>query len=68
VKDLGLEIKVARIRARLTQHQLGVLIGVPSYKIARLETGTDKPTPEQLQKICVATGVDMAEVCDANAR
>jgi transcriptional regulator with XRE-family HTH domain len=56
VEELGLEIKIARIRCGLSQHQLGILIGEPSYNVSRYERGVVTPGTEVLGKIKVALG------------
>ena len=55
-KDLGLEIKIARLRKRLTQYELGLLIKEPSYNISRYERGAVTPSPETLDKIRAVLG------------
>lgn len=56
-EKLGMKLKIARIRKRLTQYALGQLVGEPSYNITRYETGKAIPSPESLAKIKQALGL-----------
>ena len=46
----------ARIRAKLSQQQLAERMGTSQSTIARLESGTAKPTFTTLERIAKATG------------
>lgn len=46
-----LEIKISRIRLGLTQHELGLRLGVPCYAVSRWETGYAKPSPTILARL-----------------
>lgn len=47
MSDIGMELKVKRIRKGLKQSDLGVLTGVPQCVISRIENGmADKYTEE----------------------
>ena len=65
-EELGLEIKIARIRKRISQYQLGLVIGEPSYNISRYERGVVIPTTEVLSKIKAALGIDMPAIQEAS--
>jgi len=56
-ETLGMELKIARIRKRLTQYQLGELVQQPSYNICRYETGRGIPSSKVLAKIKRALGL-----------
>ena len=56
-EKLGMRLKVARIRKRLTQYRLGLIVGEPAYNICRYETGKAIPSPEALAKIKQALGL-----------
>lgn len=34
-----MELKILRIRARLTQHEAGKIVDLPAYEVSRIETG-----------------------------
>lgn len=52
--DIGKRIKDARLAAKLTQEQLGEMIGVTGVTIMRYETGQRKPGWVQIGKIADA--------------
>ena len=48
-----MELKILRIRAGLTQHEVGLSLGIPSYEVSRYETGRTQLPPEKLSKLLV---------------
>lgn len=46
-----------RQRKSLSQRELGELLSIPQEYISRMESGTQIPTAEQLDKICNALEV-----------
>jgi len=58
-EELGLELKIARIRKGISQYQLGLVIGEPSYNISRYERGVVIPTPKALSKINAVLGLTL---------
>ena len=42
------DLKILRLRAGLTQHEVGLKLGLPSYEISRIETGRVEAPPEVL--------------------
>lgn len=55
----GIEIKIARIRAQLTQKELAELLFVDRAIVSRLETGKLQVTQERLQAIAQITGIEI---------
>jgi transcriptional regulator with XRE-family HTH domain len=54
---LGIEIKVARIRAQLTQKELAELLYVDRAIVSRIETDKMQVSEERLRAIAQITGV-----------
>jgi transcriptional regulator with XRE-family HTH domain len=58
-------LRVARVRAGLTQHELARLIGVAGgERISRWELGTSAPRPEMLHRIAGALNVGAADLLE----
>jgi transcriptional regulator with XRE-family HTH domain len=58
-------LRVARLRAELTQHELARLIGVAGgERISRWELGTSAPRPEMLHRIAGALNVGVADLLE----
>lgn len=49
--DVGIEIKVARIRARMLQQDVADLMGVSQVLVSRWERGEITPPAEALERI-----------------
>ena len=49
--DVGIEIKVARIRARMLQKDVADLMGVSQVLVSRWERGEITPPAEALERI-----------------
>src|SRR4051812_43246912 len=56
---VGSNIKLWRGRRRMTQAQLGELIGSDGPRVGRLESGKENPTLETLDKLAVALEIDV---------
>ena len=52
-------LRGARLRAGLTQHELGRRIGRPQSQIARWESGRVEPSLETLRKLIRACGFEL---------
>jgi transcriptional regulator with XRE-family HTH domain len=46
-----IELKILRIRAGLTQHEVGLHLEIPSYEVSRYETGRTQLPPDKLTKL-----------------
>jgi transcriptional regulator with XRE-family HTH domain len=55
----GLDIKVARIRAQLTQKELAELLYCDRAIVSRIETGKMQVSEKRLRAIARITGVDL---------
>ncbi|WP_186768002.1 helix-turn-helix domain-containing protein [Streptomyces qinzhouensis] len=55
---LGRAVKSARVRAGLTQQQLGTACAMSQSSISRIEHGQHSPSPAELQAIAHALGTD----------
>ncbi|MDY6916860.1 MAG: helix-turn-helix transcriptional regulator [Chloroflexota bacterium] len=49
-----MELKVARIRARLTQIELAAMVGIQRNSLGRYERGERRPSQELLERILKA--------------
>ncbi len=56
-KNLGLRIREARLRAGLTQREVGELVGVKTHTVWCWESGRMKPTHEHLVELVAQCGV-----------
>ena len=56
---IGDMIKTARKKRKLTQEQLGELVGVKKAQISRLENSTGNVTFETVMRICNALGGEL---------
>jgi ribosome-binding protein aMBF1 (putative translation factor) len=61
--NLGLEIRVARIRAELTQKELSQKLFCDQAIVSRLETGKLQVTQERLVAIAQITGIEIGDSC-----
>ena len=62
MQDLGLNLRIARIRERETLWSLGKKINILPARLSEIERGQRIPTPEVLEKICGVLGISMAEI------
>ena len=65
MQDLGLNLRIARIRKRETQYSLSKKINFHPSRLSEIETGKVIPTSEILEKICGVLGVNVAEIQDS---
>lgn len=62
--SMGRRIKVRREALKLTQQQLGSMVGVSAVQISRIETGQKNTTSDVLQKIVKALDLDTSKLFD----
>ncbi len=66
LKLFGKRIKELRKQKKLTQEQLGELVGIDYKQIGNIETGTYFTTMPTLEKIAKALNVEIVELFDFN--
>jgi transcriptional regulator with XRE-family HTH domain len=64
MRNLGKNVRAARIGRELTQEQVAALSGVQAGEISRIETGKRDPQVSTLMKIARALGVPPGELLD----
>lgn len=57
-RQIGANLKAARLRKHLTQTALGDLVGCDGFQISRWERGRHQPSNEALMALAEALGVD----------
>lgn len=57
--SIGLEIRVARVRAQLTQAELALALHRDQSVISNYERGKYSPSEETLQAIAEITGIEL---------
>lgn len=57
-EKLGIEIKLARTKNKLTQKELSVKSGVAESTIVRIENGQSKAHPDVIYKLALALNED----------
>ena len=62
MQDLGLNLRIARIRRRETLWSLGKKVNILPARLSEIERGQRIPTPEVLEKICGVLGVNVVEI------
>lgn len=62
MEELGLNLRVARIRRGETLWTLAKKVDVWPARLSEIETGQREPTPELVQRICGALGIREAEL------
>lgn len=55
--DIGMAIKILRMKAGLTQEQLGERIGMSINSVSSLETGKTYPPTPTVKRLCEAFGI-----------
>jgi len=55
-REIARQVLRLRLARRLTQQQLAEVIGTKQTAIARLESGTHRPSLATLEKVCQALG------------
>jgi len=58
----NMNLKVARIRKKMSQYELSFETGISQTRMSLMENGFRQPTKEQAGRIAVALGVDMKEI------
>lgn len=51
MSDVGMELKIQRIRKGLKQSELGALTGVPQCVVSRIENGREEEYPEETEAL-----------------
>lgn len=59
--DVGKRLTQLREKAGLSQYKLSKAAGIPQQSISRYESGYNIPTVTQLEKLCTALNVSLAE-------
>jgi DNA-binding XRE family transcriptional regulator len=62
--DLGLRLKIERIRKRLRQRDVAIWADLSPSTVSDIEGGWKAPTPEQVVAICRALGVEPKDLED----
>lgn len=63
-RQLGLNIRAARVRRDWTQTQLGEAIGLSVSAVSELERGRRSVSLEEAMRICRALDVTLARLCE----
>lgn len=58
---IGANIRSARKRHRLTQHQLATMAGTQAFQVSRWEMGVHRPKDEMLAALAHALEMDLAD-------
>lgn len=61
---IGNRVRLARIHASMTQHDLAVLLGVSYQQVCKYERGTNAISAERLVEIAKAVGVSPSQFFD----
>ena len=48
---VGLDVKIARVRAGLRQYQVAMSVGISPARLSEVEAGRRRPSPELLERI-----------------
>jgi ribosome-binding protein aMBF1 (putative translation factor) len=64
-EDIGLQIKIARLRKKMQQQVLAREIGIRSSRMAMIENGWGDPTEDELKAIKRILKVDLEEASAA---
>jgi len=59
---IRIELRRARIRAKLTQQQLAAKAGLSRHYISLIESGSSEPSLSVFVRLCQAMGADPAAV------
>ena len=60
--DLGLRLKIERVRRRLRQREVAVKADLSASTVSDIECGWKTPTPEQIAAICEALGISLEDL------
>ena len=58
----NVDIKQERIKKKLTQAQLGTMIGVSEKSVSKWETGKGEPSYENMEQLCDIFGLSMDKI------
>lgn len=58
---IGFNLKAARERRELTQHELALAVGTQAMQVSRWERGAHRPNDETLHALAEALGLTYAE-------
>lgn len=64
MKTFGEKLRNFRIEAEMSQKELAEASSVPQNSISQLETGTRRPTWDNVQALAKALGIDCTEFLD----
>ena len=64
MRDIGANIRRARVRRKLTQDDLAQTVHTARQTISNYETGRSRPDVETLQRLADALGVELTELLD----
>lgn len=64
MRDIGSNIRRARVRRKLTQGDLAQAVHTTRQTISNYETGRSRPDVETLQRLADALGVELTELLD----
>ena len=64
MRDIGANIRCARVRRHLTQDDLAQAVHTTRQTISNYETGRSRPDVETLQRLADALGVELTELLD----
>ncbi|OOQ60408.1 helix-turn-helix domain-containing protein [Mucilaginibacter pedocola] len=67
-KKVGLRIKEARKKARMTQDELATKTGISTASISKIEAGTTDPSLSRIEAIAFALDADILQLFGANAK
>ena len=64
MRDIGKNIRLARLHRKLTQDELAQKVHTTRQTISNYETGRSRPDVETLQRLADALGVELTELLD----
>ena len=64
MRDIGANIRCARVRRHLTQDDLAQTVHTTRQTISNYETGRSRPDVETLQRLADALGIELTELLD----
>ena len=64
MRDIGKNIRLARLHRKLTQDELAQKVHTTRQTISNCETGRSRPDVETLQRLADALGVELTELLD----
>lgn len=61
-KKFGKRLREIRVNKNLTQEKMAESIGIQPENYSRIENGFSFPKPENIEKICSALNIELAEL------